>query len=115
MLSWIELAIHITVALMTPFALHALVTRAPWPDNALSKFQRAEPRLAPVSNLLIVVVGFFGISQLAIRFGLVGAAKADPFVTSLGLALLVLSVVLIALWIMAIRKVRRMPADPVKG
>lgn len=114
MLNWIELAIHIIVALMTPFALHALITRAPWHENAVSKFYRAEPRLAPVSNLLIVVVGFFGITQLAVRFGLVSAATADPVSAAIGYAILGVSVVLIALWIRAIRKVRRMAASAPK-
>ncbi len=104
----IEVLFNIFLVLMAPFAFHALVTRAKWPESVLSKFHRAEPRLAPASNLLLVILGFFALAQLAVQFGWMSATTAQPIIIFFGLAILMASVVLIALWIVAIRKANRM-------
>ncbi len=114
MLNWIELASYLIVVSMMPFALRGLITGAPWHKNAISKFHRAEPRLDPVSNLLIVLIGLFGMTMLAVRFGWLSAATADPISAVIGFAILGVSFVVIALWINALRKTRQMAAGAPK-
>lgn len=113
MLSTFELFINGFVAFaLLPLAIASLVTGSKPPQNSfLAAYYRADSRLMPLGNLLLLSIGAIAINKLATHFGLVGAERGETIETWLSVPLMVLTVIFLIFLVRAIISVRRAAAE----
>lgn len=115
MLSNFEVALYSFSFVLLPLALYSLATGSAPPENTrLTTYYRAEKYLGPTGNVMLVALCGANLTKLAMNFGFIPEASPDldgliatPF--------LILMVAYLALWIRAIRKVRRHEHDDTRA
>ncbi|MBS0268269.1 MAG: hypothetical protein JSS54_04715 [Proteobacteria bacterium] len=107
MLSNFEVALYSFSLVLLPLALHSLATGSAPPKNSwLTAYYDAERYLGPTGNVMLVALCAGNLVKLAMNFGFIPKVSSDldgliatPF--------MILAIAYLALWIRAIRKVRR--------
>ncbi|MBS0239977.1 MAG: hypothetical protein JSR89_16290 [Proteobacteria bacterium] len=108
MLSNFEVALYSFSLILLPLALHSLATGSAPPKNSwLTAYYDAERYLGPTGNVMLVALCGANLAKLAMNFGFIPQVSSDldgliatPF--------MILAIAYLALWIRAIRKVRRL-------
>ena len=110
-----NLLIHgFLVFVLLPIVLVSLATGSKQPEGSLfAKYYRAEPWLGLAGNIFLLVLCAIAAIKLALHFGFVDAALAEAIDGWIGIPFLGLLLVVLALWIRALLKVRRESRNPV--
>ena len=106
MLSKFEVVLYATTLMILPSAAYSLWTGSKPPEgSSLAKYYAAEKYLGPVGNVMLILLCLGNFLKLAAHFGVLRLSENSALLV--GLVFLTFAVTYLALWVAALRKVRR--------
>lgn len=107
MLSNYEVALNACSFVLLPLALYSLATGSAAPkDSWVASYYGAEKYLGLIGNIMLLALCAANFATLAMNFGFIPQTSPD-FDGLVATPFMILALAYLALWIRAIRKVRR--------